>query len=84
MAKPIAKPSPCPCTTDPKPVPKPVPKFVSYEYAAHEILGTSTKFVRDLVADGKLTAYRVGTRMIRLKTADVEALLQPVTRESVA
>jgi excisionase family DNA binding protein len=41
-------------------------------------LGQSTQTIRRRIADGTLTAYRVGPRAIRLDTAEVEALAQPV------
>lgn len=44
-----------------------------------ENLGTSTKFVRDLIASGHLPAYRIkGSRLIRIRRSDLEALKQPI------
>jgi len=38
----------------------------------------SQQTVRRLIADGKLPAYRVpGTRVIRVRTADLEGLFEP-------
>lgn len=40
---------------------------------------TSTKFIRDRIADGTLPAYRLkGSRLIRIRRADLEALKQPI------
>jgi excisionase family DNA binding protein len=43
--------------------------------AAAERLGLSTKSVRRRIADGTLPAYRIGPRLIRLDSADVDRLL---------
>lgn len=41
-------------------------------------LDMSQQTVRRLIADGKLPAYRVpGTRVIRVRTADLEGLFEP-------
>jgi excisionase family DNA binding protein len=42
-------------------------------------LHTDHKFVRKLIRDGHLPAYRIkGSRLIRIRRADVDALKQPV------
>jgi excisionase family DNA binding protein len=42
-------------------------------------LNTSTKFIRRRIADGTLPAYRLkGSRLIRIRREDLEALKQPV------
>jgi excisionase family DNA binding protein len=42
-------------------------------------LGTSTKFVRRRISDKTLPAYRIrGSRLIRIRRADLEALKLPV------
>lgn len=46
--------------------------------AAAERLGCGNQTVRDFIASGKLPAFRVGGRMIRLDAADVDALLVPI------
>jgi excisionase family DNA binding protein len=43
--------------------------------AAAERLGLSTKSIRRRIADGTLPAYRIGPRLIRLDSADVDRLL---------
>lgn len=42
-------------------------------------LNTSQKFIRRRIADGTLPAYRIkGSRFIRIRRADLDALKQPV------
>jgi excisionase family DNA binding protein len=46
---------------------------------AAEFLNTSTKFIRRRIADGTLPAYRLrGSRLIRIRIADLEALKTPI------
>ncbi|SHT00453.1 DNA binding domain-containing protein [Mycobacteroides abscessus subsp. abscessus] len=45
---------------------------------AADILGVHECTVRRMAADGRLKAYRVGPRMIRLRLDEVEAALRPV------
>lgn len=55
--------------------------FAAQHYVSRKVAGDFTGLSVDtidrLIAAGKLPAYRVG-RSIRLRWADVEALLQPV------
>jgi excisionase family DNA binding protein len=46
--------------------------------AAAERLGCGDQTVRDFISAGKLPAFRVGGRMIRVYAADVDALLIPI------
>lgn len=47
---------------------------------AAEILATSTKFVRRRISDGTLKAHRIaGSRLIRIKRADLDALKQDLS-----
>jgi excisionase family DNA binding protein len=41
-------------------------------------LGVSHKTIRRLIASGRLPAFRLGTRTIRVYVEDVEALKQPI------
>lgn len=43
-----------------------------------ERLKCSTKTVRRYIADGRLTAYRVGPKMLRVDQADVDQLLRAI------
>ena len=45
--------------------------------AAAEHLGVCTKTIRNYIAEGRLTGYRVG-RLIRLDAAEVDALAAPI------
>jgi excisionase family DNA binding protein len=47
-------------------------------WAVHE------RTVRRMIADGKLSAYRVGGHLLRINMAEVEALTVPVAPESVS
>ena len=40
--------------------------------------GVSEKTLRRYIAQGKITGYRFGPRMIRVDLDEVEALLQPI------
>jgi len=54
------------------------PAYVSIEYAAQH-LDLSKLTIRRMIADGSLQAFRVGkTRSIRVRGADLEALLTPI------
>ena len=41
-------------------------------------LDIAPKTVRALIASGKLTAYRLGNRVIKVKLADLDGVLTPV------
>jgi excisionase family DNA binding protein len=45
---------------------------------AARLLGVDAQTIRKFIADGRLPAYRVGDRLIRLNRADVEAMLVPI------
>lgn len=49
-----------------------------------ERLDVNELTVRRMIADGKLTAYRVGSRLLRVDSADVDALLVPVAAGTTA
>ncbi len=51
--------------------------FVSPATAAVH-LGVSTKTLRRYIASGRLTAYRVGNKIIRLDLEEVDGLLHPI------
>lgn len=46
--------------------------------AAAAYASCSTKTIRRRIADGTLTAYRFGPRIIRVDLAELERLLRPV------
>lgn len=45
---------------------------------ASEVLAVTSRTVRNMIADGRLRAYRLGPRVIRLRLDEVEAALEPV------
>lgn len=45
---------------------------------AAEWYGVSERTLRRRISEGRLKAYRVGPRSIRVSVADVEALAQPI------
>ena len=45
---------------------------------AAEYAGVCSKTIRRYIADGKLSAYRMGPRLIRVDVAEVDALLSPI------
>jgi excisionase family DNA binding protein len=45
---------------------------------AAELTAVSTKTIRRRIADGSLTAYRMGPRLIRVDLAELDALLRPI------
>lgn len=47
---------------------------------AAERLRVTTRFIRMLIAEGKLPALRLGRRSIRLRRDDVDDLLRPIER----
>lgn len=52
-------------------------RLVSVSQAA-EHLSCSAKTVRRRIADGTLTGYRVGSRLIRVDLNEVDQLLEPI------
>lgn len=56
---------------------EPVPEMATVAETA-ERLKCSTKTVRRYIADGRLTAYRVGPKMLRVDLADVEKLMRAI------
>jgi excisionase family DNA binding protein len=52
-------------------------RFLSLEQA-HTYTGISVRTLRRRIAEGKLTAYRQGTRIIRLDVAELDATFAPL------
>ncbi|GAA5153886.1 hypothetical protein GCM10023340_36560 [Nocardioides marinquilinus] len=50
---------------------------------AARMLDESTRTIDRRIERGELTAYRTGTRSVRLDAAEVEALAVPMEREAV-
>jgi excisionase family DNA binding protein len=57
------------------------PEFVSVGEIAAELQVTE-RFIRRLIADGELQAFRVGSRLVRVRRGDVDAMLRPVATDS--
>jgi excisionase family DNA binding protein len=65
---------------------KPTPVFITLKDAAART-GFSAWSIRDLVNTGKLPAYRISDKpgsAIRVKVADVDALMKPVIPAEIA
>lgn len=45
---------------------------------AAEFAGVNPKTIRRRIADGSLTGYRMGPRLIRVDLAELDALLRPI------
>lgn len=43
-----------------------------------EHIGVTDRTIRQMIADGRLTGYRNGTRLIRLDLNEVDATMRPV------
>ncbi len=46
--------------------------------AAAEYLDVSERTLRRYIAEGRLPAYRLGKRQIRIEVADLDKLVQPI------
>lgn len=44
---------------------------------AAEYLGVTERTIRQMIADGRLTGYRCGTRLVRVDLDEVDAVMQP-------
>ncbi len=51
-------------------------RYISILQAA-EYLGVSERTVRTMITDGRLTAYRNGTRFVRLDANEIDAAMIP-------
>ncbi len=45
---------------------------------AADLVGASTKTIRRRIADGTLTGYRMGPRLIRVDLSEIERVLAPI------
>jgi excisionase family DNA binding protein len=55
----------------------PIRDFVSIEQAAN-YTGLSNQTLRRRIADGTLTGYRAGPKLVRVDLADVDRKLRPI------
>jgi len=44
---------------------------------AAEYLGVTDRTIRQMIADGRLTGYRSGTRLVRVDLNEIDAAMQP-------
>jgi excisionase family DNA binding protein len=44
---------------------------------AAEYLGVTDRTIRQMIADGRLTGYRSGTRLVRLDLDEIDAAMKP-------
>jgi excisionase family DNA binding protein len=51
-------------------------RWISQQEAA-EHLGVTTRTIRQMVVDGRLRAYKSGSRLIRLDLNEIDAAMQP-------
>lgn len=45
---------------------------------AAEYLNVTDRTIRNLIARGEITGYRIGTRMVRVDLNEIDALLRPI------
>ena len=51
-------------------------RYVTLQQAA-EYIGVTTRTVRTMIADGRLTGYRCGARLVRVDLNEVDRAMQP-------
>lgn len=78
---PARVPALAPVAASPAPAATPQLQTLAHEAAR---LGVSIRTLRRRIADGSLTAYRVGPQLIRLDPAEVDALLNPIASDGAA
>jgi excisionase family DNA binding protein len=51
-------------------------RYVTLDEAA-DYLSVTTRTIRQMISDGRLTGYRSGTRLVRVDLNEVDAAMQP-------
>jgi len=51
-------------------------RYGSTQQAA-DYLGVTTRTIRQMIADGRLTGYRSGTRLVRVDLNEIDAAMRP-------
>lgn len=51
-------------------------RYVKQSEAA-EYLGVTVRTIRQMIADGRLTGYRSGTRLVRVDLNEIDSAMQP-------
>lgn len=59
--------------------PNPEPEYLRLSSAA-ALLDVNERTVANWIKDGRIQAYRMGPRQIRIRRDDLEALLAPLSR----
>lgn len=59
-----------------KPSQKPARRWASMKQGA-EYIGVTVQTIRTMIADGKITGYRVNKRLYRIDLNELDAALQP-------
>lgn len=60
------------------PAPTTIPPAWLPQAEAADYLGVTDRTLRRYVASGQLPAYRLGSRLLRFRQSDLDALLRPV------
>ena len=68
---------------DPGLVVRAAPRRWASPTEAAEYFGVKPKMLRRMVAKGKVTGYRMGTRIIRYDLAELDALMRPIPTTKV-
>ena len=55
------------------------PRLLTVSEAA-DALNVTERFIRKLIAEGDLPAVNVGSRIVRIRRTDLEAVLHPMNR----
>ncbi len=58
-------------------MPKSEPRYIPIEQAS-VYLSVDKKTVRRMIARGELTGHRVGPKLIRIRTDELDAMLRPI------
>lgn len=45
---------------------------------AGDILGVHSRTIRRYISEGRLTGYRIGPRLVKVKLADLDSLMRPI------
>ena len=51
-------------------------RYITQSEAA-EYLGVTTRTIRQMIADGRLTGYRSGNRLVRVDLNEIDAAMKP-------
>ena len=57
--------------------------WVTQAYVANH-LGVTTRTVRDMTADGRITGYRIGERFVRYDLNEIDAAMKPYGATAVS